>query len=38
MARTKSRFRGEYEKFYCAHRSTIPLLDFLAIVKLTRLL
>lgn len=38
MAFTKSRFRGQYEKFYCAHRSPIPMLDFLAIVKLTRLL
>lgn len=35
---TKTRFRGTNEKFYCAHRSAIPLMDFLAMVKLTRLL
>ncbi|MFE8072388.1 DUF2156 domain-containing protein [Marinobacteraceae bacterium S3BR75-40.1] len=34
---TKSRFRGDIEKTYCAHRRAIPALEFLAMFKLTRL-
>ena len=35
---TKSRFRGEVEKTYCCHKPALPLLEFLAMFKLTRLL
>lgn len=35
---TKSRFRGSVEKTYCCHRSALPLVEFLAMFKLTRLI
>ncbi|MCH8497071.1 MAG: DUF2156 domain-containing protein [Marinobacter sp.] len=33
---TKSRFRGETTKTYCCHRGALPWLEFLAMLKLTR--
>ncbi|WP_111497503.1 DUF2156 domain-containing protein [Marinobacter bohaiensis] len=33
---TKSRFRGERFKTYCCHRRGLPALEFLAMLKLTR--
>lgn len=35
---TKSRFRGDNFKTYCCHRRALPVLEFLAMFKLTRLL
>ncbi len=35
---TKSRFRGDNFKTYCCHKRAIPVLEFLAMFKLTRLL
>jgi len=35
---TKSRFRGENFKTYCCHRRALPVLEFLAMFRLTRLL
>src|SRR5690554_288314 len=35
---TKSRFRGEIEKTYCCHRSAMPLLEFVTMFRLTRLI
>lgn len=35
---TKSRFRGEVEKTYCCHQSALPLMEFLAVFRLTRLI
>lgn len=35
---TKSRFRGDVEKTYCCHRPALPMLEFLAVFKLTRLI
>jgi phosphatidylglycerol lysyltransferase len=35
---TKSRFRGENFKTYCCHRRALPVVEFLAMFKLTRLL
>ncbi|WP_148861974.1 DUF2156 domain-containing protein [Marinobacter fonticola] len=35
---TKSRFRGESLKTYCCHKRAIPALEFLAMLKLTRVL
>ena len=34
---TKSRFRGDVSKTYCSHRRSVPVLEFLAMFKLTRL-
>lgn len=33
---TKSRFRGEGFKTYCCHKRSMPALEFLAMLKLTR--
>ncbi|TBW57885.1 DUF2156 domain-containing protein [Marinobacter halodurans] len=33
---TKSRFRGESFKTYCCHQRVLPTLEFLAMLKLTR--
>lgn len=38
LAFTKSRFRGEEEPTYAAHPKALPLLDFFAMFKLTRLI
>ncbi|NWN92573.1 DUF2156 domain-containing protein [Marinobacter adhaerens] len=35
---TKSRFRGERVKTYCCHKRSVPVLEFIAMFKLTRLL
>lgn len=35
---TKSRFRGEMEKTYCCHKPALPMLEFLAVFRLTRLI
>ncbi|OZG72532.1 hypothetical protein BTA51_15560 [Hahella sp. CCB-MM4] len=35
---TKTRFRGEVFKTYCCHSKTLPMLEFLAMFKLTRLI
>jgi len=38
LAFTKSRFRGEVERTYCCHRRALPLIEFLAVFRLTRLI
>lgn len=38
LAFTKSRFRGEEEPTYVAHPKALPLLEFVAMFKLTRLI
>ncbi|WP_369601512.1 DUF2156 domain-containing protein [Hahella sp. SMD15-11] len=38
LAFTKTRFRGELQPTYCAHRKAVPLVEFLAMFKLTRLI
>ncbi len=35
---TKTRFRGEVEKTYCCHSKALPLIEFLGMFKLTRLI
>ncbi len=35
---TKTRFRGDIKKTYCCHKPALPLLEFLAAFKLTRLI
>ncbi|MEQ6885889.1 DUF2156 domain-containing protein [Salicola sp. Rm-C-2C1-2] len=35
---TKSRFRGEMKKTYCCHKPALPMLEFLAMFRLTRLI
>ena len=35
---TKSRFRGEIERTYCCHKPALPMLEFLAVFRLTRLI
>jgi phosphatidylglycerol lysyltransferase len=35
---TKSRFRGEIESTYCCHKSPVPLIEFIGMFKLTRVI
>lgn len=35
---TKSRFRGDIEKTYCCHKSPVPIIEFLGMFKLTRVI
>jgi phosphatidylglycerol lysyltransferase len=35
---TKSRFRGDIEKTYCCHKSSIPIIEFIGMFKLTRVI
>lgn len=35
---TKSRFRGDMEKTYVCHKNPLPMIDFLSVFKLTRVI